>query len=213
MGHVALAQTNHGLLHCSRCNKEKSDEDFAIDNHKRAVSRRGRTRWCKQCHRDYNAERRVLKPVLTVEERFWGRVQKTESCWEWTGGRHDFGYGMFWFNGNNVGAHRFVWILTYGPIPDGLDVCHHCDNPPCCNPAHLFVGTNVENMADRDQKGRTNSSPGEEHPQAILTDLEVLEIRERWAYGLVTRGELAIDYSVSLGAIGHVIARRSWKHL
>ncbi|MER6171321.1 HNH endonuclease [Streptosporangium sp. NPDC001681] len=75
-------------------------------------------------------------------------------------------------------VHRVAWELANGPIPDGMKVCHRCDNPPCCNPAHLFLGTIADNNADRDQKGRQVSLQGEEHGSAKLTADQVDAIRE-----------------------------------
>ena len=104
------------------------------------------------------AARRNAQPLL---DRFWAKVQKTETCWLWTGGLNGPGrYGIFALShGHQVYAHRFSWELHYGPIPDGLDCCHHCDNPPCVRPDHLFVGTVTANMADARQKGRTHQGP------------------------------------------------------
>jgi hypothetical protein len=86
--------------------------------------------------------------------RFWRNVQKTADCWVWTGARSGAGYGQININDVLVFTHRFSWELHHGPIPDGLLVCHHCDNPPCCNPAHLFLGTPSDNMVDKIRKGR-----------------------------------------------------------
>jgi len=93
----------------------------------------------------------------TSEERFWTKVQKTDSCWLWLGSRTSAkGYGQFIANGRRYLASRYSWELHNGqPIPDGLIVCHHCDNPQCVNPAHLFTGTYQDNMDDRGAKGRT----------------------------------------------------------
>lgn len=92
-------------------------------------------------------------------ERFWSKVNigNPNECWEWGSSRNKKGYGQFTLYDRksfNVKAHRMAWEVTNGKIPDGLFVCHHCDNPPCCNPAHLFVGTNSDNMKDASSKGR-----------------------------------------------------------
>lgn len=110
-------------------------------------------------------------------------------------------------------ANRAAWVLVNGPIPDGMLVCHHCDNPPCCNPAHLFLGTNSDNIADRDAKGRQARVPGKKGEGSHLAHLtlqQVSEIRARYAAGGITYRELAPQYSVSEGAIGKVVRRDRW---
>ncbi len=92
-----------------------------------------------------------------VPDPLWSRVDKTGACWTWTGRRNAGGYGVLRIRGRSskiLFAHRLAWELTNGPIPDGLFVCHHCDNPPCCNPEHLFVGTPKDNCHDMMAKGR-----------------------------------------------------------
>lgn len=89
--------------------------------------------------------------------RFWNRVNKTEDgCWEWTGSKLPTGYGHLKFDNIQTYAHRVSWSLCVGEIPDGLCVLHHCDNPCCVKPDHLFLGTMLDNMHDRDAKGRNN---------------------------------------------------------
>lgn len=90
-----------------------------------------------------------------TEADFWKRVSKLPAdCWIWTARRDDSGYGTFTFSGKDCKAHRLAWTFSFGSIPHGLNVLHACDNPPCCNPQHLFLGTCADNNADRFAKGR-----------------------------------------------------------
>lgn len=106
-----------------------------------------------------------LNNTLRVQ-RFWSKVNKTDSCWLWTGERTKFGHGRFLYNSVRVNAHRFAYETFVGPIPDGLLVCHKCDVPNCVNPDHLFVGTQKDNIQDCVKKGRwTQAKLKAQHPE------------------------------------------------
>lgn len=109
-----------------------------------------------------------LLPILSPADRLDARlIQRPNGCLEWTGARRPLGYGQISVEGKTVGTHRLAWTLANGPIPDGLDVLHHCDNPPCAQTeptegypeGHLFLGTDVDNAADRNAKGRNGIMP------------------------------------------------------
>lgn len=140
---------------------------------------------------------------------FWERVDQSggeDACWPWTAGRFDTGYGGVWLDGKSQRAHRIAWILAFGPIPPSLRVLHRCDNPPCCNPGHLFTGTMRDNTADMVRKGR-HGRDGLRH----LNEEKAAAIREAYAAGGVTLKELGEKYSVTWVAIWKVVHRKTWK--
>lgn len=150
---------------------------------------------------------------IPIEQRFLKHfVRGSEvECWLWTGGKQSDGYGAIGVGGRTnkkIGAHRLAWELSNGNIPKGLHVLHKCDNPPCVNPSHLRVGTNLENMQDRGRKGRCKARglPG---MHVKLTPEQVIEIRKRGD----TQENLARKYGVSKGAISSIWSGKSWKHL
>lgn len=97
----------------------------------------------------------IIEPKST-QDRFWERVSRSSRCWIWTGAHDRAGYGWMRIDGIIIGAHRIAWELAYGPIPDGLLVCHHCDNPTCVRPSHLFLGDHQDNYDDMVTKGRAH---------------------------------------------------------
>lgn len=159
---------------------------------------------------------------LSDEERFGRRIAETDDpsdCWEWTGARTAAGYGRFTIHpeGKTVHqyAHRRVYEDVFGPIPDGWEVCHECDNPPCCNPAHLFIGTHADNMRDMADKGRNPGNGhihGVKHHNAKLNPEKVLDIRARHTTGTTGRA-LAKEYGVTESTISRVILRKGWRQV
>src|SRR3990167_1599280 len=132
----------------------------------------------------------------TLLERFERFFKKTiDSCWVWQGSCNHKGYGQFGISsGNMKPAHRISYGIYKGHIPNGKFVCHSCDNPPCVNPAHLFVGTNRDNMIDMFCKNRGNRPVGERHHQSVLTTNEVLNIRA----DLRQYKEISMEYGISI---------------
>jgi hypothetical protein len=128
----------------------------------------------------------------TVAERFWAKVQKTDTCWLWTGSLDKDGYGQLKTSKGHR-ASRVSWELHYGPIPDGLSVCHHCDIPACVRPDHLFVGSPKQNTHDMIRKHRM--ARNERHPNTKIGAEHLASIRRRWAAG-ETQRELAHEFGV-----------------
>jgi len=104
---------------------------------------------------------------MTVEERILSRINKTKSCWLWTGPLEGWGYGQCSINNKMTRVHRWVWEFHKGKVPVGLSVLHRCDIRHCCNPAHLFLGTHDENMKDAKLKGRKRSDPTNINPRRV----------------------------------------------
>lgn len=166
--------------------------------------------------------REYLTPA--VVENFWARVDASDphSCWLWTGNidrRRSDGYGRMSIPGMGrtcKPAHRILWVIANGKdIPDGLCVCHRCDVRECVNPAHLFLGTQEDNMHDMREKkrARTSERVGEKNTRAKLTEAHVKEIRRRHSLGGVTYPELGREYGVSTNTIWEIVSRKRWRHV
>ncbi|WFG54114.1 putative HNH endonuclease [Myxococcus phage Mx9] len=147
------------------------------------------------------ARRRPNDPMA----RFWSFVEKSEECWVWKGALQER-YGVFSLPGNRtVRAHRFSYIAHHGPIPSNRVVCHRCDNPPCVNPEHLFLGSRAENMADKMAKGRFWA------PR--LTAESVRLIRKAYEQEGANVESIAHRFGVSTKTAKDVATRRTWKHV
>jgi hypothetical protein len=148
--------------------------------------------------------------MKSLKERFLSKIAVDEKtgCWNWTASKGRRGYGWIWVGNRNERAPRVSYEIYRGPIPDGMQVCHHCDNPPCVNPDHLFVGSDAENKADKMTKGR--QARGASHGRAKLTEDDVLEIR---AARDSTLRELATKYGVCEYQISYVRSGKRWSHI
>ncbi len=174
-------------------------------------------------------EARATSHIVPLADRFWSRIEKTDGCWNWNGSTVHNGYGQIsrgGRGGKHVRAHRLAWELANGPIPDGMLVCHSCDNRRCCNPAHMFIGTPADNTRDMKMKGRgvdpprndpnrnafrVNPPRGEKNYNAKLTVAEVSEIRDIYARGGSSYGALSVLFGVAKGTICSVIKGRTWR--
>lgn len=146
----------------------------------------------------------------TAKARFWNLVDTSGKCWEWQGSTI-FGYGSFGFNGRTVRAHRFSYSLVYGSIPEGMLVCHHCDNPRCVRLSHLFLGTQADNIHDAIAKGRINTQ-GENHGLSKLRENDVYEIRRLHSLG-ITQILLSKMWKIHRGYVTRIVRRKCWKHI
>jgi len=157
----------------------------------------------------------------SLEERFSDCTNKTGTCWLWTGSTVK-SYGRITYKGKTYRAHRLSYELHKGPIPEGLKVCHSCDNPPCVNPEHLWLGTDTENIKDRDMKRRTAN--GSKISNSVkLTEYDVLSMRDIWdrkgssllpgQRGGLNYSTLGRMFGVSNQQARSIVLRKSWKHL
>lgn len=148
-------------------------------------------------------------------ERFWRRVQRCEHgedcalcCWEWNGARSEQGYGRSRYvllGSQETYVHRVAWAFAHGALAGANEVCHSCDNPPCCNPAHLWAGTHQDNHADSVRKGRRSHASKAKK----LTPRKVASIRKLWRDGQKQR-HIAERFGVSQPAVSQVISGKSW---
>lgn len=152
-----------------------------------------------------------LKRFIT----FWYRISKEDlnGCWPYQGQKIKDGYGRLRYRGRKMLAHRMAWIYSYGDIPEGMQCCHTCDNPSCCNPSHLFLGTQKDNMQDMRAKGRRiGKLRGEMVYGSKLSADQVKQIRIRHENG-AKPSVLAGEYGVTSQSIRAVLKRTNWKHI
>lgn len=132
-------------------------------------------------------------------------------CWEWTRARLKGGYGQVKRGGKTLRAHRMMYEHEHGDIPEGMLVCHTCDNPSCVNPDHLWLGTTGDNVQDKVKKGRQRGAPrGERHPAAKLTQRQAEDVRAEYARGTHTQAELARQYGISQAQVSGIVNNRTY---
>ena len=163
--------------------------------------------------------RKIIPPIERVMRKIV--IDKLTSCWNFTGALNEKGYGIVGLGSRGSGndkAHRIVFSHFVSPIPDGLFVCHRCDNPSCCNPDHLFLGTNLDNVRDMVSKKRNSKPPFNDHIKGVvhvghkLNDDKVREMRvlRESGYSLV---KLASIFNIADSTVYRICNRESWKHV
>ena len=146
-----------------------------------------------------------------VLDRFWDKVdiRGKDDCWEWQAATNGNSYGQFNWKGNRIYAHRCSWLLHYAEIPGDMQVCHHCDNPGCVNPAHLFIGTQSDNIQDAANKNRLVDNSGAMNGRAKLTIRQIIDIRASSA----SKVALARRHNVDRKTIWNIVNYRTWKYI
>jgi hypothetical protein len=161
----------------------------------------------------------------SVVARFWAKVAVAggDECWPWVGTCELAGYGVMWRSGGRGGeprkvwkAHRLSWEIHHGPIPAGRNVLHHCDNPPCVNPAHLYVGSRADNARDRAERrrGKEHRQQGASNDNAKLTDDLVRQIIvELQRLPRRPQSDIAREFGISQPQVSRIMRRENWTHL
>lgn len=176
--------------------------------------------FCRNCNKDISHKHKgaIYCDVLCMKKQYTKNpiecfdkfyTINASNCWVWHKSIEQSGYGRIKINGRTIKAHRLSWNIHFGEIPPGLFVCHKCDNPPCVNPEHLFLGTAKDNTQDMIEKGRKAIINGEQVGTSKLTTTEVLNIFiDKRAYQ-----EISEDYKVSRGLIGNIKRKEIWSHV
>jgi hypothetical protein len=187
---------------CKHCQKPFYAKPYEIA--------KGERKYCSKPCEDGGARQREI-------DRFWSYVIKTDGCWGWKAALNKDGYGRFssaqtaTSPKRNLSAHRYAWELAHGPIPEGMEVLHHCDTPPCTRDEHLFLGTKLDNVADAVSKGR--QARGERSNTAILTEEQVRAIHTEYVNRRGIFVEMARKYGVCPETISAIVRRVNWAHV
>jgi hypothetical protein len=216
--HPALTTIEHGAFVMAtrnriskpvQCQCRECGADFVYNA---AEVLKGRGQFCtRRCSARYAQRVRWEAEKTTLADRYWSHVIKRgeDECWGWSAFKYK-GYGRLSNGGKTIGAHRVSYMIHEGPIDGGLTVLHRCDNPECTNPRHLFLGTNADNNADRDRKGR--QARGERDPRSVLNERMVLQLRQAKREGQDVTA-LARTMGINPNTASAAVTGRSWKHL
>jgi len=218
------------MKRCHKCNTEKDLLEF----HKNRARKDGVDVYCKICSREVKSppvmcpycgvvwKRPLGRQVYcSIWCRFWAKVDTSPgfgpwgNCWRWTGNVYgkNRNYGTLWNGTRLIGAHRYSYELHVTSIPEGQEIRHKCDNPTCVNPAHLEVGTHLDNLDDMNKRGRRTR--GEQVKASSLTEENIREIRNSYIPYSRKFGEksLSVKFGVSRCTIYHIVSRKSWSHV
>jgi len=195
----SIAVIKSGMKKCNMCGKE-----FFKPPHC------GNQRWDD---RKYCSLKCYYQLSKNKPEDVWKQINRKseDECWEWIGKSLSKGYGHLRINNKDCYSHRMVYIETYGSIPEGLCILHTCNNPKCCNPKHLYVGTHADNMEQMSKDGRSNM--GEKHPNSRLSNQIIIKIRFLYSTGKYSQKCLGKMVGVSQGQISRIIKKDGWKHI
>jgi hypothetical protein len=161
----------------------------------------------------------IAKDIPSLDEktieRFISKINKRSplECWEWSRGKDKWGYGQFKIGFKQHKSHRVAYFLHHGRISNTKCICHKCDNPACCNPRHLWEGTDADNVFDRDAKNRRIAARGEKHGRRKLTDIAVKKIRDLCALGNMKQSVIGSIFGVSQAVISGIHLRKIWSHV
>lgn len=151
-----------------------------------------------------------LRPGLPRPD-FDAMLDKSGDCWLWLGRASRDGYGRYRYAGKQGMAHKYAWERVNGPVPDGLILRHSCDTPACCNPSHLLLGTQADNMRDKTERDR--QAKGSDNGMSILTEAQVLELRARYKFRVCTYLMLADEFGLSKDTVQKAVRGIYWRHL
>lgn len=192
-------------MYCLVCGRKKRTYPNRV--------RIGKSKYCSRaCYDASGQQRRKNYTHLSLEELFWPKVQKgttEDDCWGWVGNTSPRGYGLVaakWIRAAAIRANRVSWMIHFGEIPDGLFVCHSCDNPPCTNPKHLFLGTAADNSADRLRKGRRGN-------MSHKLDPDYIPVIRRWLADGDAQRKVALCFGVTQATVRRVGNGQGWKHV